>query len=62
MSVTNQKSHLNKNLLIDEHADDVTGLVYDDLDSSGDILCGDGGVNFVIWNTPLTPNGDSKED
>jgi len=62
MSTTNQKSHLNKNLLIEEPADDVTDLVYDDLDSSEEILCGDSGVNLVIWNTPLTHNGDSKED
>jgi hypothetical protein len=40
----------------------VTDLVYDDLDSSEEILCGDSGVNLVIWNTPLTHNGDSKED
>jgi hypothetical protein len=48
MSTTNQKSHLNKNLLIEEPADDVTDLVYDDLDSSEEILCGDSGVNLVI--------------
>ena len=62
MSATNQKSHLNKNLLIDEPADDVTDLVYDDSDSSGEILCENDGVNLVIWSTLLTPNGDSKED
>jgi hypothetical protein len=48
MSATNQKSHLNKNLLIDEPADDVTDLVYDDSDSSGEILCENNGVNLVI--------------
>jgi hypothetical protein len=48
MSTTNQKSHLNKNLLIEEPADDVTDLVYDDLDSSEEILCRDSGVNLVI--------------
>jgi hypothetical protein len=48
MSATNQKSHLNKNLLIDEPADDVTDLVYDDSDSSREILCENDGVNLVI--------------
>lgn len=62
MSAINQKSHLNKNLLIEEPVNDVIDLVYDDSDSNGEILCGDDGVNLVIWNTLLTPYGDSKED
>jgi hypothetical protein len=48
MSAINQKSHLNKNLLIEEPVNDVIDLVYDDSDSNGKILCGDDGVNLVI--------------
>lgn len=51
-----------KNLLIKKSRNDVTNLIYDDSDSSGEIPHGDDGATLVIKKSLLTPKGDSGKD
>lgn len=53
---------MDKNLLIEKSRNDVTNLIYDDLDCSGEILHGDDGATLVIKKSLLTPKGDSSKD
>jgi hypothetical protein len=47
---------------MEEPVVDVINYVYDDSDSSEEIIYEDGGANLVIKKSLLTPKGDSNED
>jgi hypothetical protein len=54
------KSHPRNNMLIKEPVNSVVDHVYDDSNSSEEILNVNDNITLVVWKIMLSPKGDSK--